>query len=102
MINKKCMDDGAGVTAIAVSDDDTRMAVGHRNGKVTLWDTEFLIEPKVLKTTDFSKSTVLCLDFVSDKNDMVVASDQNGLVSLLIFKDSIFSMKCEKYGIRDS
>lgn len=62
MVNKNVSE---GVTAISISSDNMRMAVGHKNGKIALWNIDFLIEPKLLKTIDFQKSTICSIDFVS-------------------------------------
>jgi WD40 repeat protein len=50
MVNKSISE---AVTAIAISSDNTSMAVGHKNGKIALWNIDYLIEPKLKKTVDF-------------------------------------------------
>ena len=45
------------------------MCVGHENGKISLWNIDNLIEPKLLKTADMYKVTVTSLDFVSNYNE---------------------------------
>lgn len=59
-----------------------RMAVGHKNGKIALWNIDFLIEPKLLKTVDFFKSPITSLDFVSLQNELFVAAELGGHVSI--------------------
>jgi len=51
------------------------MVVGHLNGRVALWNIDFLVEPKLLKVVEFSKTPILSLDFVSDLNELVIVSD---------------------------
>jgi len=69
MVHKKLMSNTSGVTALAISNDNTWMCVGHQNGKVVLWNIDNLIEPKMLKIADMYKSVITSLDFVSDKNE---------------------------------
>lgn len=72
MVNKKV---SAGVLSISISTDNLWMVVGHLNGRVALWNIDFLVEPKLLKVVEFSKTPILSLDFVSDLNELVIVSD---------------------------
>ena len=58
MVNKKLSSAQARVTALAISNDNLRMAVGHQNGKVALWNIDNLIEPKMLKIADMFKMPI--------------------------------------------
>lgn len=75
------------------------MCVGHENGKISLWNIDNLIEPKLLKTADMYKVTVTSLDFVSNFNEQVVAADVSGYVSLFVFKNGLFSYNSDRYAI---
>jgi len=79
MVNKKV---SAAALSISISSDNVRMAVGHSNGWIAFWNIDFLIEPKLLKVVDFSKTSVISIDFIGNENELIVASDMGGLVSL--------------------
>ena len=44
------------VSQISVNHDMSRVCAGYTNGRLSLWNTEFLIEPRLLKTIDHFRS----------------------------------------------